>query len=76
MMYGTISDAELYWIASLAGNNRDMDDRVEFDEIIDSRDIWDMYKITLKLIIIRLNNEDNNIRLRKNLIVFSMFDYM
>ena len=40
MIFGTISDPGLYWNASLYGDNRDMDERRDFDEIIDSRKIW------------------------------------
>ena len=43
MMSGTISDAGLLWNASLDGDSRDMDERREFDDIIDSREIGDMY---------------------------------
>ena len=39
MMWGTISDAALYCNASSVGDNRDIDERREFDEVIDSRDI-------------------------------------
>ena len=49
MMYSTISDALLDWYASLDGDNRDMDERRKFDEMMGSREIWDVYMLTLKL---------------------------
>ena len=48
-MYSTISAAGLYRNASLNGDNRDTDERREFDEIIGSREIWDEYIPTLKI---------------------------
>ena len=47
MMCGTVFNAELSWNASLDGDNREMDKRREFDEIIDSREIWDIYSNSL-----------------------------
>ena len=38
-MCGTISDSGLYWHGSFDGDNRDMDEGREFDEIIESRKI-------------------------------------
>ena len=43
MMLETISHAGLKWNASLDGDNRYMDDRGECEEIMDSREIWDLY---------------------------------
>ena len=39
MTYKTISDAGLYLNASLDGDNRDMDERRKFGEIMGSREI-------------------------------------
>ena len=44
---GTISDAELYWSASLNGDNRDTDARREIGEVVDCREIWDIYSNSL-----------------------------
>ena len=46
-MCGTVSDAELYWNASLNIDNRHMHKRREFYEIIDSSEICDIYSNSL-----------------------------
>ena len=47
MMCGTIFDEGLYLNASLDGGSRDLDERIEFDEIIDSREILAIYSNSL-----------------------------
>ena len=53
-------DAGLSWNVSFDGSSRDMDERREFKEIIDRREIWDIYSNS-NLLKIRLNNIDYTI---------------